>query len=131
VTAPEILAALSDLIADRLAVKPAEVTPESRLVDDLGADSLDFVDLVFAIEKRFGVSLRDGELDVLSQLDFTSPEVMRDGFLTREVMARLTPALPALREVEDPGRVTPAAVFGLVTVAALGAMVERRLGARR
>jgi acyl carrier protein len=123
----EILAALSDLVADRLACKPAEVTPESRLVDDLGADSLDFVDLVFAIEKRFGVSLRDDELDVLSGLDFSSPE----GFLTRDVVTLLTRALPALREVADPERVTPAAVFGLVTVGALGAMVERRLGARR
>jgi acyl carrier protein len=130
VTTDEVRAALRDLIADRLARKPAEVTPESRLVDDLGADSLDFVDLVFAIEKRFGVSLRDDELDVLSQLDFSSPEVMRDGFLTRDVLARLTPALPALRDVEDPERVTPAAVFGLVTVGALAAMIERRRGGR-
>ena len=119
--------AMRDLVADRLAVKPAEVTPDSRLVDDLGADSLDFVDLVFAIEKRFAVKLRDDELDVLAQLDFSSPEVMRDGYLTRAVLERLMPAVPALREVPDPARVTPAAVFGLVTVAMLCAMVERKL----
>jgi acyl carrier protein len=126
VTPASVLAGMRDLVADRLARKPAEVTAASRLVDDLGADSLDFVDLVFAIEKRFGVSLRDDELDVLSQLDFSSPEVMRDGFLTREVIDRLVPVLPALREVDDPARVTPAAVFGLVTVGLLCAMVERK-----
>lgn len=92
------------------------------------ADSLDFVDLVFAIEKRFGVTLRDDELDVLSQLDFSSPEVMRDGFLTRDVVERLTPALLALRAVDDPGRVTPAAAFGLITVGTLCAMVARKQG---
>jgi len=86
----------------------------------------DFVDLVFAIEKRFGVKLRDDELDALSHLDFSSPDVMRNGFLTREVIERLTPALPALRDLPDPERVTPAAVFGLVTVAVLTAMVERK-----
>jgi acyl carrier protein len=129
VTAEAIFSAMRELVADRLARKPAEITAESRLVDDLGADSLDFVDLVFAIEKRFGVKLRDDELDVLSQLDFSSPEVMRDGFLTRGVIERLAPALPALREVPDPARVTPAAVFGLITVGTLCAMVARKLGA--
>jgi acyl carrier protein len=123
-----ILAAMRDLVADRLARKPGEVTAASRLVDDLGADSLDFVDLVFAIEKRFGVKLRDDELDVLSQLDFSSPEVMRDGFLTPDVIERLLPALPALRDVPDPARVTPADVFGLITVDTLCAMVARKLG---
>ena len=125
-----ILAAMRDLVADRLARRPGDVTAASRLVDDLGADSLDFVDLVFAIEKRFGVKLRDDELDVLSQLDFSSPEVMRDGFLTPDVIERLVPALPALRAVPDPARVTPADVFGLITVDTLCAMVARKQGTR-
>ena len=125
-TPAAIVEAMRALVADRLAVKLADVRPDSRLIDDLGADSLDFVDLVFAIEKRFGVKLRDDELDALSHLDFSSPDVMRNGFLTREVIERLTPALPALRDLPDPERVTPAAVFGLVTVAVLTAMVERK-----
>jgi acyl carrier protein len=121
-----ILEAMRELVADRLALKPGAIAPDSRLVDDLGADSLDFVDLVFAIEKRFGVKLRDDELDVLSQLDFSSPEVMREGFLTGAVVERLTPALPALREVADRERITPAAVFGMITVATLCEMVARK-----
>ena len=125
-TPAAIVEAMRALVADRLAVKLADVRPDSRLIDDLGADSLDFVDLVFAIEKRFGVKLRDDELDALSHLDFSSPDVMRNGFLTREVIERLTPALPALRDLPDPERVTPATAFGLVTVAVLTAMVERK-----
>jgi acyl carrier protein len=126
-----VFEAMRALVADRLARKPGDVMLDSRLVDDLGADSLDFVDLVFAIEKRFGVKLRDDELDVLSQLDFSSPEVMRDGFLTPAVVERLMPALPALRDVADPARVTPAAVFGLITVDMLCAMVTRKQAAGR
>jgi len=45
------------------------------------------------------------------------------------VVERLLPALPALRDAPDLERVTPAALFGLVTVAALCAMVERKLAA--
>ena len=121
-----VFGAMRALVADRLARKPGDVMLDSRLVDDLGADSLDFVDLVFAIEKRFGVKLRDDELDVLSQLDFSSPEVMRDGFLTPAVVERLMPVLPALREAPDLERVTPAAVFGLITVGTLCDMVARK-----
>ena len=125
-TSTAIAEAMRALVADALAVKLEDVRLDSRLVDDLGADSLDFVDLVFAIEKRFGVKLRDDELDALSQLDFSSPDVMRNGFLAREVIERLTPALPGLRDVPDPDKVMPAAIFGLVSVAVLCAMVERK-----
>ena len=72
------------MIADSLAVDESQVVPEARLIDDLGADSLDFVDLVFAIEKEFGVKVREADFNFLARLDFSSPEVMRDGFITRE-----------------------------------------------
>jgi hypothetical protein len=79
-----------------------------------------------AHELGLGASGMTGPLDVLSQLDFSSPEVMRDGFLTRAVIERLMPALPTLRDVADLERVTPAAVFGLITVATLCGMVARK-----
>ena len=51
---------------------------------------------------------------------------LRDGFLTRDVIDRLARGLSVLREVDDPARVTPAAVFGLVTGGLLCGMVERK-----
>ena len=76
-----IEARLRALVVDCLAVEPEKVKGESRLTDDLGVDSLDFIDLLFMIEKEFGIKVRESELDFLSRLDFSSPEVMREGYL--------------------------------------------------
>jgi len=66
VTPAAVAAALCDLVADRLAVKPAEVTAESRLVDDLGADSLDTVELVMALEEEFETEIPDEEAEKIT-----------------------------------------------------------------
>ncbi len=115
------------LVADSLAIDPAGITPQSRLIDDLGADSLDFVDLVFAIEKAFGVKLREADLNFLARLDFSSPTVMKDGFLTVETIDAIAPLLPALAGVPDRTRVTPGELFSLLTVETLCLMIERRM----
>ena len=115
------------LVAESLAIPESDVHLESRLITDLGADSLDFVDLMFAIEKAFGITLRDADLTFLTRLDFASPSVMRDGFLTAETLDSVAPLLPALASVPDRTRVTPADLFALLTIETLCLMIERRL----
>lgn len=51
-----------DLIADKLCKKKEQITPASHLVEDLGADSLDVVELIMAFEDEFGISLPDDEI---------------------------------------------------------------------
>jgi acyl carrier protein len=123
----EVFPRVRALIADSLAVAESGVTPDSRLIDDLGADSLDFVDLMFAIEKAFGVKLREADLNFLTRLDFSSPTVMKDGFLTLETIDAIAPLLPGLQHVPDRARVTPGELFSLLTVETLCLMIERRL----
>ena len=125
-TREEIETTLRALVADSLAVPGAEVARESRLFAELGADSLDFLDIVFSIEKAFSIKVRDSELDFLSRLDFSSPAVMRDGYLTAETVDRLSEWLPALRARER-GRVTPRELFSLITVGTLCLLVERKV----
>ena len=125
--ADDVFPKLRAMIADSLAVDASEVTLESRLIDDLGADSLDFVDLVFAIEKEFGVKLREADLNFLGRLDFSSPTVMKDGFITEQTLDTLAPLLPALQHVADRSRVTPGQLFSLLTVDSVRLMIERRL----
>lgn len=123
----DVFATLRVMLADSLAIDPSGITLESRLIDDLGADSLDFVDLMFAIEREFGVKLREADLNFLAKLDFSSPSVMRDGVLTPETLAALAPLMPALQRLADPTRVTPGQLFSLLTVETLCVMIERRL----
>ena len=122
----DVFATLRVMLADSLAIEASGIGLESRLIDDLGADSLDFVDLMFAIEREFGVKLREADLNFLAKLDFSSPAVMRDGVLTPETIAALAPLMPALQRIADPTRVTPGQLFSLLTVETLCLMIERR-----
>ena len=51
------------IIVDMLGVKPEDVVPEASFVDDLGADSLDTVELVMALEEEFGTDIPDEEAE--------------------------------------------------------------------
>ncbi|TET44467.1 acyl carrier protein [candidate division TA06 bacterium] len=53
------------IIVDQLGVDAAQVTIEARFVDDLGADSLDTVELIMALEEKFGVEVPDDDAEKL------------------------------------------------------------------
>ncbi len=54
------------IIAEQLGVKPEEVTPQASFIDDLGADSLDTVELVMALEEEFGVEIPDEDAEKMT-----------------------------------------------------------------
>ncbi len=58
----EILTKLRPELADALGLENMEIAPEQRLVADLGAESIDLVDLTFRIEKTFDIRIPEGEL---------------------------------------------------------------------
>ena len=54
---------ITDIIVEQLGVKREEVTPEASFVDDLGADSLDTVELVMALEEEFRIEIPDEDAE--------------------------------------------------------------------
>jgi acyl carrier protein len=54
---------ITEIIVEQLGVKPEEVVPEASFVDDLGADSLDTVELVMALEEEFGCEIPDEDAE--------------------------------------------------------------------
>ena len=54
---------ITEIIVEQLGVKPEEVNPEASFVDDLGADSLDTVELVMALEEEFGIEIPDEDAE--------------------------------------------------------------------
>ena len=112
-------------IADSLALAKDKISLESRLVDDLGADSLDLVDIVFTLERKFGINVRETEFNFLTRLDFSSPEVMRDGFLTAPVVDQLADWVPRVAAAPDRSKISPRALFSMITVESICIVVGR------
>jgi acyl carrier protein len=59
---------VKQIIVDELGVEEAEVTPNARFVDDLGADSLDNVELVMRFEEEFGVEIPDEDAEKIQSV---------------------------------------------------------------
>ncbi len=114
-----------NIVAECLARDVSEVRPASRLIGELGADSLDFVDLIFTLEKRFGVRLRENDLNPMSRVPGQGAVPVE--FLPAEVVSRLLPWLPDLAHVPDQSRIRPAQVLPLITVASLWRLVEQKM----
>jgi acyl carrier protein len=76
----DIFSKIQEVLDDALGVDEDEVTPEASLTADLGAESIDFLDIVFRIEKTFDVKISQGELFPENLVD--NEEWVSDGKLT-------------------------------------------------
>jgi len=61
----EILEKVKKITSEQLGVEESQVTPEAKFIDDLGADSLDTVELVMALEEEFDLEISDEEAEKL------------------------------------------------------------------
>ena len=59
----EIFEKIKNIIIEQLQVSEAAVTEEASFIDDLGADSLDLVELIMALEEEFGIEIPDGDAE--------------------------------------------------------------------
>ncbi len=83
----EVFEKVRDILVDALGVDDDEVTPEATLMGDLGAESIDFLDIQFRLEKDLDIKIPQGELfpDNLLQ----NPEFVQDGKVTEAGMVEL------------------------------------------
>ena len=75
----EVYAAIKEVLIDALGVDDDEVTPEATLQGDLGAESIDFLDIVFRLEKAFSIKIPRGELfpdDLVSNPEYVDGDRM-------------------------------------------------------
>ena len=77
------------IIADVLVLDEAEVTLNSRLIGDLGAESIDFLDLVFQLEKEFEIKIPRGQLEKNARGELSEEEFEQNGTLTDKGMQAL------------------------------------------
>jgi len=92
-TQDEIYSKVSSTLIEALNVDEDQITPASTLQGDLGAESIDFLDIVFRLEREFGIKIPRGELfpESIFQGD---PEFVQKGKLTPKGMAELRTRMP-------------------------------------
>jgi acyl carrier protein len=89
---PEVFGKVQEALVDALGVDDDEVTEEATMVGDLGAESIDFLDIVFKLEKAFDISIPRDELfpdDIL-----TNAEFIADGKVTDAGLVKLKERMP-------------------------------------
>ena len=68
---------LRGLMADQLGVDPGEMTPDANILEDLGADSLDVVEMVMAIEEAFDIEVSDEDAEAMRTVGDVEAYVMK------------------------------------------------------
>ena len=121
----DIFTKVQEVLVDALGVDEDEVTPDASLTADLGAESIDFLDIVFKLEQAFGFKIQQGELFPENVMD--NPEFVQDGRVTDTGLAVLKERLPHadFARFEDNPEVTK--VAEIFTVDAVVNFVERKL----
>ena len=95
-TKQEIFEELKPVLEEVLGVSPATVRLESVLVSDLGAESIDLLDLTFRIEEKFHIRIEANEIEREARKRLPAGEYEKDGYLTAEALDEIRKSVPEL-----------------------------------
>jgi acyl carrier protein len=127
-TRDEIYKKVQDILSDALGVDEEEVTPNAVLRDDLGAESIDYLDIQFRLEKMFAIKIEKGEM--FNPELANDPNFVQNGNITPQGIAELKTRMPFANvgQLEaDPKLDNMAKLF---TVDMITAFVQQKLGAK-
>ena len=122
----EVYQNVQQILVDALALDDDEVTAEATLVGDLGAESIDFLDIVHRLEKQFNIEIDNSELfpeDILRSADY-----VQDGKVTAAGVEELKKRLPFVDFAKFESNPTVQAFAQLLTVQDLCRFIEHKLG---
>jgi acyl carrier protein len=126
-TEQEVFRKLVPLVQEITGAREEQVRMESGLVEDLGAESLDLLDLTFLIEETFGVTLSPDEFERQARARMPGGVYERDGLLTEEAIARLREALPEVPPEKLRVGLAKVALPQVLNVAVFVHLIERKL----
>lgn len=89
----DIFQEVQEVLIDALGVDDDEVTTEATLMGDLGAESIDFLDIVFRLEKTFGIKIPREELFPIESM-MNNPDFVSNGKLTDAGLAEMKDKMP-------------------------------------
>lgn len=130
-TNPEILEALKPLIVQVMGVRPENIRPESVLVADLGAESIDLLDLTFLIEEKFQVRIEANEIEREARKRLPDGVYEKDGFLTEAALDEIRKAIPELDASKLVKGLRKMDLPALLTVSFFVNLIARKLAAQK
>ena len=126
-THDDIFQKVQSTLVDALGVDEEDVKENASLRADLGAESIDFLDIVFRLERNFGIKIPRGEL--FSENFVADPELAKDGKLTTKGMEELRQRMPYADLTEFAANPDVDKIIDLYTVEMLVRYVESKLSA--
>lgn len=126
-TREEVFKQVEEVLVDALGVDEEEISEEATLTGDLGAESIDFLDIVFRLEKKFSIKIPRGELfpdDIVN-----NPDYVESGKFTEAGMIRLKESMPHADFTEFDGDPDVSKMPELFTVKTLINYIENKLQA--
>jgi acyl carrier protein len=121
-TDSDIEALTCRIVAESLGRPETDVKLSSVLMADLGAESLDFLDIVFRLEREFGIQITRGEMEKASRGDMSAEEFAPGGVLSERGLARLKELMPEAADRIQPG-LRPNMILTLFSVQTFANMV--------
>jgi acyl carrier protein len=118
------------VVAESLCVELDEVTPASYLIKDLGAESIDFLDIMFRLEKEFAVKIPQREIERQARGGMQPEEFELEGILQPKGMARLRELIPEIDPLAWREGMALRELPSLFTVAVFVGIVERKLAGK-
>jgi acyl carrier protein len=123
----QILEGVSVCLIEALDIEENVISEESTIVGDLGADSLDLLDLIFRLEQQFGIKISPREIERRTREKLGSTEVEIDGVYTPEMLVELHRAMPEVPAKELHGGLRSAELPRLFRVATMVNLVSNLL----
>ncbi|MDH5152929.1 acyl carrier protein [Kocuria palustris] len=127
-TNTELYEKVRDCVAEALALDLDEISPESTLLDELGAESIDLLDTLFRIDRATGVKIQSDELASYVQGGIPDEEFGDEDadVITPKGMDQLKKVMPQIAEKDLDGKLSPEDVMSHFTVANLTELVASR-----
>ncbi len=127
-TRDDIFTKVKEILADAMGVDEDDVTPDATLRGDLGAESIDFLDIVFRLEQAFGIKIQQGELfpDSMAQ----NAEFVQDGKVTPKGIAAIQQKLPHVDLTKFSADPQVTKIGDIFTVEALVRFVQNKLASK-
>jgi acyl carrier protein len=130
-TNEEIFEELKPLLVEVLGVAPETIRRESVLVADLGAESIDLLDLSFRIEEKFQVRIEANELEREAIKRIPGGVYEKDGYLTEAAIGEIKKSLPELDPAKFAQGLRKVDLPSLLTVAFFVQLIARKLAAKQ